>query len=129
MKRSLSFLLVTLVAGAGHPEGAKDKKEQENDDEPVYALTNDITPPRMTKQVNPQYSPRSRGIRIKGSVMVETVVSSHGTPRNTRVLRGLDKDIDEAVVAAVKQWLFAPGRKDGKAVAVRVQIEIEFHSM
>jgi TonB family protein len=61
--------------------------------------------------------------------MVETIVSSHGTPRNTRVLRGLDKDIDEAVVAAVKQWLFAPGRKDGKAVAVRVQIEIEFHSM
>ena len=73
MKRSLSFLLVTLLAAAGHPEGAKDKKEQENDGEPVYALTNDITPPRVTKQVNPQYSPGSRGIRIKGSVMVETI--------------------------------------------------------
>ena len=41
----------------------------------------------------------------------------------------LDRDIDGAVVAAVKQWLFAPARKDGKPVAVRVQIEIQFHSM
>ena len=129
MKRSLSFLLVTLLAAAGHPEGAKDKKEQEDDGEPVYVLTNDITPPRVTKQVNPQYSPGSRGIRIKGSVMVETIVTDFTGDAAKGALRGLDKDIDEAVVAAVKQWLFAPGRKDGKAVAVRVQIEIEFHSM
>jgi len=56
-------------------------------------------------------------------------VSSHGAPRNARVVRGLDKEIDEAVIAAVKQWQFAPGKKNGKPVAVRVQVEIEFHSM
>ncbi len=120
---------MTLIALAQQPDGAKSKKEQDNDDEPVYALTDDVTPPRVTKQVNPEYSLGARGIRIKGSVVVETVVSSHGTPRNTHVIKGLDKDIDEAVVAAVKQWQFAPGKKDGKPVAVRVQFEIAFHSM
>jgi len=30
---------------------------------------------------------------------------------------------------ALKQWRFAPARKNDKAVAVRVAVEIEFHSM
>lgn len=120
---------MTLAAAAQHPDGAKSKKEQDNDDEPVYSLTDDVTPPRVTKQVNPDYSLGARGIRIKGSVVVETVVSSRGVPHNTRVIKGLDKDIDEAVVEAVKQWQFAPGKKNGKPVAVRVQLEIAFHSM
>jgi len=82
----------------------------------------------VIKQVNPEYSPGS-GIRIEGSVLIETVVSSRGTPKKTHVVRGLAKDVDEAAVEAVKQWLFQPGRKDGKAVAVSVHIEIRFHSM
>jgi periplasmic protein TonB len=120
---------MTVLSAAQHPDSAKSKKEQDNDDEPVYSLTNDITPPRVTKQVPPDYSPGARGIKIHGSVLVETVVTSRGLPRNTRVIKGLDKDIDEAVVAAVKQWQFAPAKKDGKPVAVRVQLEIAFHSM
>jgi len=121
-------LLLPLLAAA-HSDEAKDKKQTGDEEEQVYALTADITPPRVTKQVNPDYSPGARGVRVKGSVLVEMVVSSHGAPRNARVVRGLDKEIDEAVVAAVKQWQFAPGKKNGKPVAVRVQVEIEFHSM
>ena len=121
--------MLTLLAAPVRLQSEESKKEQADGDEPVYTLASGITPPRVTRQVNPQYSPGARGLRIKGSVVVETVVSSRGAPRNVRVVQGLDRDIDDAVVAAVKQWLFAPARKDGKPVAVRVQIEIQFHSM
>ena len=128
MMRSLASLLVfSILASAAHAEDAK--KEGTDDDEPVYALTDKVTPPRVIKQVNPQYSSGSHGIRLKGSVLIETVVGSRGTTRKTRVVRGLDKDVDEAAVEAVKQWIFEPARKEGKAVAVSVQIEIQFHSM
>jgi len=127
----LGLLLATaaVLFAAGHPDDSKGDKGGDAGEEPVYTLTDDVTPPRVTKQVNPQYSPGSRGIRIRGSVLMETIVSSRGTPKKTHVVRGLDKEIDAAAVDAVNQWLFEPGKKDGKPVAVRVQIEIQFHSM
>lgn len=94
----------------------------------MYSLSDGVTPPRVTKQVYPQYS-SSRGVGVEGSVLIETIVSSQGTPKKTHVVRSLDKDLDAAAVEAVNQWLFAPGKKDGKPVAVRVQIELRFHSM
>ena len=44
------------------------------------------------------------------------------------VTQSLDKEygLDTQAVEAVEQWLFKPGIKDGKAVAVRVTIEMVF---
>ena len=44
-------------------------------------------------------------------------------------MKGIEKDLDQSAVAAVKEWRFAPAQKDGKAVAVRVSVQIEFHEM
>lgn len=118
-----------VVVAAGRPDDSKNEKNGDAGDEPVYTLSDGVTAPRVIKQVNPQYSPGSKGIRIQGSVLIGTVVTSRGTPKNTRVVRGLEKDVDAAAVTAVNQWLFEPGKKNGKPVAVSVQIEIHFHSM
>ena len=82
----------------------------------------------MIKQVNPRYS-TAHGVRAVGSVIIALVVSSKGLPKEPRVVKGLDKDLDESAVEAVKEWRFAPAQKDGKAVAVRVSVQIEFHEM
>ena len=126
----LGLLLAASVAvAAGRPDDSKNEKSADTGDGPVYTLADGVTAPRVTKQVNPQYSPGSKGIRIQGSVLIGTVVTAQGTPKNTHVVRGLDKDVDAAAVNAVNQWLFEPGKKNGKPVAVSVQIEIHFHSM
>jgi TonB family protein len=127
----LGWLLAALVllVAAARPDDSKNEKSGDAGDEPVYTLGDGVTAPRVIKQVNPQYSTGSRGIRVQGSVLIGTVVTSHGTPKNTHVVRGLDKDIDTAAVDAVNKWLFEPGKKDGKPVAVSVQIELHFHSM
>jgi TonB family protein len=98
------------------------------DDETVYDLGPGVTPPRVIKQVNPHY-PTNRGVRAVGSVIIALVVSSKGLPKDPHVVKGLDKDLDESAVNAVKEWLFAPAQKNGKAVAVRVSVQIEFHEM
>lgn len=115
-----------LALGLVHAE--QNKPDDSGSTEPVYDLGPGINPPRVTKQVNPQYS-GTLGVRIVGSVTIGLVVTSHGLPQDPHVLKSLDKDVDVSAVEAVKQWRFDPARKDGKAIAVRIALEIEFHSM
>jgi len=99
------------------------------DEEQVYELTDDMTPPRLVHRVNPEYSPGSKGVRVEGSVLIGTVITSRGATKGPHVVKSLDKDVDEVAVEAVKQWVFTPAKKNGKAVAVNVTIEIAFHAM
>ncbi|HEY3824017.1 MAG TPA: energy transducer TonB [Bryobacteraceae bacterium] len=99
------------------------------DDEPVLDIGPGITPPRVTHQVTPVNKPDDRGFRISGTVLVGLVVSSKGEPKDVHVVKSLDKDVDQTAVDAVKQWTFDPAKKGDQPVAVRVTVEIRFHSM
>jgi protein TonB len=100
----------------------------QSDDETVYDLGPDITPPRVVKQVNPHYA-TDHGVRAVGSVLIALVVTSKGLPKDPHVVKGLDKELDQSAVDAVKDWRFAPAQKNGKPVAVRVSVQIQFHEM
>ena len=119
--RWLRFLLIGCCAATLLPA-------QADLEETVYDLGPDITPPRVVKQVNPTY-PTNRGVKAVGSVIIGLVVSSKGLPRDPHVVKGLDKDLDQSAVEAVKEWRFSPAEKDGKPIAVRVSVEIQFHEM
>ena len=97
-------------------------------DEPVYSLGEGVTPPRVVHQLSPNAS-KGKGFRVNGAVVIGLVVSSKGEPREIKVITSIEKDIDQAAVEAVQQWRFDPAKKDGKAVAVRISIEIRFHDM
>jgi TonB family protein len=100
------------------------------DDEPVLDIGPGITPPRVTHQVTPQTNPDDeKGFRISGTVLVGLTVSSKGEPKDVHVVKSLDKSIDQSAVDAVKQWHFAPAMKGDQPVAVRITVEIRFHSM
>ncbi len=116
------FLAYSVAAFETQSKGDDDPAEK------VYDLGPDVTPPRVIKQVRPRQS-TGRGVRLVGSVTVALIVSSKGLPKEVRVVKGLDKDVDQSTVEAVEQWRFAPAQKDGKPVAVRVSLEIAFHDM
>ena len=97
-------------------------------EEPVYELGPGISPPRVTHQVNPDYS-GVRGVRVTGTVQIGLTVSSRGLPKDVHVVKSLQKDVDQIVTEAVKQWRFDPAKKDSKPVAVHVTLELEFRSM
>lgn len=123
LKRGAAWCLaLVLVSQLGVTRAAQTEPE-----ETVYEMGPGITAPRVTKQVPPQYS--GRGVRVVGSVTVGLVVTSRGLPQNVEVIKSLEKDVDQSAVEAVKQWRFDPAKKDGKAVAVRIALELDFHSM
>ena len=106
-----------------------DSHKDETDDEPVYDLGKDITPPRLIYQVYPSYDPGSRGIRVAGKVVIRLVVTSRGLAKNPAVVQGLGEELDQSALAAVKQWRFEAAKRQGMPVAVRVTVEINFRPM
>jgi TonB family protein len=110
-------LLVTLTT-----LGAQDSASQ------VYPPGNGVTLPSVVKEVRPEYTQAAKAAQIQGTVLLQSVVLADGTIGDVSVTRSLDSKLglDEEAVKAMKQWQFKPGTKDGKPVAVRVQVEMTF---
>lgn len=94
----------------------------------AYAPGNGVTWPKDTHQEKPKYTPDGMRAKIQGMVELEIVVLENGRVGEVRVLKSLDRasGLDDAAVAAAKLWTFIPGMKDGKPVATRVTMQLEF---
>jgi protein TonB len=49
-----------------------------------------------------------------------------GNPQHVRIVRPLGMGLDEKALAAVREYKFKPAMLKGKAVAVEVDIEVNF---
>jgi protein TonB len=87
-----------------------------------------ITMPVVTKDVKPRYPEAALKARINGTVEMQAVVLEDGTVGEVTVTKSLDTEygLDDAAVTALKQWMFKPGTKDGKAVRVLVDVQMSF---
>jgi TonB family protein len=87
-----------------------------------------VTMPRVVSEVKPEYTPEAMRARIQGTVLMTALVRTDGRTDNIEVTRSLDTEygLNERAVAALSQWRFEPGQKDGKPVAVRVTVEMRF---
>ena len=94
----------------------------------VYKVGNGVSAPVVVRQVNPEYTPEAMAQRIEGVVVLNAVVKSDGSVADVEVKQSLDKalGLDQQAVKAMKQWTFKPSIKDGKPVAVSVDIQMKF---
>jgi protein TonB len=94
----------------------------------VFTIGNGVTAPVVIRQVNPQYTPQALTSRITGSVLLRCVVRENGTVSDVQIVRSLDRvaGLDTQAIEAVKQWSFRPGTRNGKPVAVRVSVDMNF---
>jgi protein TonB len=82
-------------------------------------------PDAITK-VPPAYPDEARRAGIAGTVIVQTLVLTNGTVGDTRVVKSDSALLDDAAMAAVRQWKFKPALAKGKAVAVWVMVPVKF---
>ena len=50
-----------------------------------------------------------------------------GLPKDIRVQRALGMGLDRKALEAVRRWRFEPAMKNGRPVAVQINIELNFH--
>jgi TonB family protein len=76
----------------------------------------------------PQYTQAAMDAKVQGVVELSAVVRADGTVGEVAVTQSLDTSygLDDAAVAAVQQWTFTPGTKDGRAVDVEIHLMIRF---
>jgi TonB family protein len=117
------ILAAPFASGAAVTGWASATAAQETE---PYRPGKDVTAPKLIHEVKPQYTKRAMDAKIQGVVQLEVVIDANGEVGETKVTKSLDEELDQAAVTAVKQWRFEPGKKDGKPVAVRVDIEMSF---
>lgn len=81
--------------------------------------------PRVIHQPGPTLD---RKIREKspGTVYVIFVVEQDGRVRDPKVQQSSDPIFESAALAAVKQWKFEPGKRNGEPVRFRMRVPITF---
>jgi len=82
--------------------------------------------PSLLFKMEPEYSEEARAAKFMGTVLLKVVVDTDGLAKDIQVDRSIGMGLDEQAVIAVTQWKFKPGTKDGAAVPVLAQIEINF---
>jgi protein TonB len=61
----------------------------------------------------------------RGDVILNAVIDAKGNISELTLLKGLGPEIDNAVIATVKQWSYSPATKNG--VPVSSEQELHFH--
>lgn len=94
---------------------------------PVFSLAEVDTPPRPVMQPPPLYPAAARQAGIEGAVEMTFVVTVEGRVENVRVVTSQPGSVFVAAAReAVERWRFEPAHRQGKPVAVRVRVPLEF---
>jgi periplasmic protein TonB len=93
----------------------------------VHRVGEGVTPPVPIHSPNPKYSKEARDAKYEGVCVLWLVVGTDGRPSDIRVSRTLGLGLDEKAIEAVRKWRFKPAMKDGKPVAVKISVQVNFH--
>jgi TonB family protein len=92
----------------------------------AFRVGGGVSAPKIIYQPDPEYSEEARKAKYQGTCVLWLVVGADGKPREIRVQRTLGLGLDEKAIEAVKTWRFEPALKDGKPVAVQINVEVSF---
>lgn len=93
----------------------------------VYPVAEVQKAPAPVVQTAPVYPLALRTAGIGGTVVIAYTVGQDGAVIAARVAKSAPQpEFDEAALAAVKNWKFTPGQKDGSAVNTEMQVPIVF---
>ena len=93
----------------------------------IFRVGGGVSPPKATFAPDPEYSEEARKAKYQGTVVLFLIVGPDGRPRDIRVARSLGMGLDEKAIEAVRRWRFEPAQKDGRAVAVQINVEVNFN--
>ena len=109
-------------------ESANASVEQDKDKPTVHRPGEGVKLPKLVHEVKPDYTREAMEAGIQGRVSLQAVVLESGLVGDVDIVDSLDTvyGLDEQAIKAIRQWQFEPGTKDGKPVAVQVEVEFTF---
>jgi TonB family protein len=94
-------------------------------EEPIAAALAD-TPARLLAGAPPAYTREAEAAGVEADVPLEIVIDSRGTVVSARVLSRAGYGLDEAALQGIRGYRFAPARREGRSVAIRMRWLMRF---
>ncbi len=85
----------------------------------------DVRPPLKVKNVDPVYPKLAVSGKVQGVVILEATIGTDGKVKDVKVVKSV-KLLDDAAVAAVKEWEYKPTVINGRPVQVIMTIPVNF---
>jgi TonB family protein len=121
---SLSGAAFGLAIGCiAHPTRAQNPTGAEP---PAVGENADVSAPSLQSHPEPEYPTDALRKGLSGSVELEITVDEVGRVVDARVLKAAGHGFDEAALAAVRNWTFAPAKRNGSPVRSTVQLTLPF---
>jgi hypothetical protein len=117
----------SVLSAAPQPIAAYIQKLRlEVDVDPISGLGFSGTLPKTLSRVDPDLTREAELVGQAGRESFIVFVDEQGTPAVVGFTHLLQYGLEEATIEAVKKWKFEPALKDGKAVAVRIPMFIDY---
>ncbi len=84
-----------------------------------------VRSPQKTLDVRPVYPDLARAARVQGTVVLEAVLDRAGRVSQVRVVKSVPL-LEQAAIAAVRQWQYTPSTLHGVPVEVLMTITVTF---
>jgi len=91
----------------------------------LFSLADLDQKPRAVYQPGPTLNPQIRK-KAPGTVYIIFIVDERGRVENPIVQKSSDPVFEPSALAAVKQWKFEPGNRNGQPVRFRMRVPITF---
>jgi TonB family protein len=95
------------------------------DESGVYTIGGAVSLPSLVSTVAAATPAEAKAAGVTGDLVCEIVVDETGRVRDVKILRSIPL-LDDAGIAAVRQWRYEPTIVDGRAVPVRLTITVPF---
>ena len=93
----------------------------------LQSVGNGVSMPRAIYAPEPEFSEEARIAKFQGEVTLLVTIGTDGRAKNLTVVRSLGMGLDQKALDAVRTWRFDPAKKDGRPVAVQMNIIVNFH--
>ena len=115
-------LLLTTYVGTGDDEGLVVPSPAER--RPIR-IGGGMRPPTKIHHVSPEYPAEARTAGLSGVVILEATIDPEGAVSDVQILRSVN-GLDEAAMAAVRQWRYTPTLLNGEPVPVLMTVTVNF---
>src|SRR6478609_680940 len=93
----------------------------------LQSVGNGVSMPRAIYAPEPEFSEEARIAKFQGEVTLLVTIGTDGRAKNLTVVRSLGMGLDQKALDAVRTWRFDPAKKDGRPVAVQMNIIVNLH--
>jgi TonB family protein len=90
------------------------------------AVGGNVQAAKLLHQTSPIYPPELQAAGVEGTVMLQAIILKDGSVGAVKVVKSAGQELDQAAIAAVKQWQYQPTLLNGQKVETMTTIDIAF---